>query len=85
MSDELKNSREGLINIQNADNKCFLWYHVRDLNLIDKNPQRIIKKDKKLVSKLNYEKNNFPVSKKDYCKIEVHYKISINVIIKSKI
>ena len=46
---------KGLINIQNDDNKCFLWCHVRHLNLIDKNPQRITKKDKELVSKLNYE------------------------------
>ena len=69
LPDELKNSREGLIidfECQNDDNKCFLWCHVRDLNLIDKNPQRITKKDGKLASKLNYEKNNFPVSKKDY-------------------
>ena len=61
--DELKNSRKGLINIQNNDNKYFLWCHVRHLNLIDKNPQRIRKKDKELVSKLNYERINFPVSK----------------------
>ena len=33
--DELKNSRKGLINIQNDHNKCFLWCHVRHLNLID--------------------------------------------------
>ena len=28
------------INIQNNENKCFLWCHVRHLNLIDKNPQK---------------------------------------------
>ena len=32
-----------------------------------------------MVSKLNYEGINFPVSKKDYCKIEVQNKICINV------
>ena len=32
-----------------------------------------------MVSKLNYEGVNFPVSKKDYCKIEVQNKIFINV------
>ena len=79
LPDELKNSRKGLINIQNDDNKCFLWCHIRYLNLIDKNPQRITKKDKKLVSKLDYEGINFPVSKKDYCKTEVQSKICINV------
>ena len=79
LPDELKNSRKGLINIQNDDNKCFLWCHIRHLNLIDKNPQRITKNDKELVSKLNYKGINFPVSKKDYCKIEVQNKICINV------
>ena len=79
MPDDLKNSRQGLINIQNDHNECFLWCHVRHLNLIDKNPQRITKKDKELVSKLNYEGINFPVSNKDYCKIEVQNKICINV------
>ena len=76
--DELKNSRKGLINIQNDDNKCFLWCH-RHLNLIDKNPQRIRKKDKELVSKLDYERINFPVSRKDYCRLEMQNKICINV------
>ena len=76
LPDELKKSRKGLVNIQNDDNKCFLWGHVRHLDLIDKNPQRITKEDKELVSKLNYEGINFPVSKKDYCKSEaqnLHY------------
>ena len=35
LPDELKNSRKGLINIHNDDNKCFLWCHIRHLNLID--------------------------------------------------
>ena len=76
LPDELKkNSRKGLINIQNDDNKCFLWCHVRHLNLIDKNPQRITKKNQELVSKHDYDGINFTVSKKDYCKIEVQSKI----------
>ena len=79
LPDELKNSRKGLINIQNDDNKCFLWCHIRHLDLIDKNPQRITKKNKELVGKFNYEGINFPVSKKDYCNIEVQNKICINV------
>ena len=77
LPDELKNSRKGLINIQNDDNKCFLWCLVRHSNLIDKSSQRITKKDKDLVSKLNYEGINFPVSKKDYYKTEVQNNICI--------
>ena len=26
--DQLKNSKKGLINIKNNDNKCFLWCHI---------------------------------------------------------
>ena len=36
---ELKNSKKGLINIKNNDNKCFLWCHIRHLNLIKKHPK----------------------------------------------
>ena len=38
-----------------------MFFHVRHLNLIDKNPQRITKKDKELVSRLNYKGINFPI------------------------
>ena len=80
LPDESKNSRKGLINIQNDDdNKRFSWCHIRHLNLIDETPQRIAKKDKELVSKLNYERINFPVSNKDYCRLEIQNKICINV------
>ena len=79
LSNELKHLKKGLINIQNDDNKCFLWCHVRHLNPIGKNPQRIIKKGKEFANNLNYESINFPVSKKDYCKIESQNKIGINV------
>ena len=48
----------------------FFWCHIRHLNLMSKDPQRITKEDKTFVSSLNYEGIEFPVSKKDYCKIE---------------
>ena len=38
---------KSLINIKNDDNKCCLWYHVRHLNPLNKNPQRITKVDQK--------------------------------------
>ena len=60
---ELQHPMKGLVNIQNNDNKCFLWCNVRHLNLIDKNPQKITKKDKELVRKLDYERINFPYFK----------------------
>ena len=33
----LKNSKKGLINIKNNDNKCFLWCHIRHLNFVELN------------------------------------------------
>ena len=61
---ESKHPKKGLMNIQNDDNKCFLWCHVRHLIPNFKNPQRITKEDKELANKLNYEGVDFLVSKK---------------------
>ena len=70
---------KGLVNIQNNDNKCFLWCHVRHLNLIGKKLQRIRKIDEEIVNKFNYSGIDFPVSKKDYPKVELLNKIFVNV------
>ena len=76
---ELRHPMKGLINIQNNDNKCFMWCHVRHLNLGGVKLQRIKKEDKEIAKGLDYEGVNFPVSKKDYGKIEVLNKTCINV------
>ena len=68
-----------MINIKNNDNECFLWRHIRYLDLVEKNPQRITRKDKEMINKLDYEGIKIPVSKKDYCKIERQNNICINV------
>ena len=44
--DELKNQRKGQINIKNKGNKCFLWCHIRHLNLVKRHPERVTKEDK---------------------------------------
>ena len=44
LPDELKHPMKALVNIKNNYNKCFLWCHVRHLNLIERNHQRIKKK-----------------------------------------
>ena len=50
---QLKNPKKGLMNIKNKDNNCFLWCHIRHLNLIDDHSNRINKKDKKVANTLN--------------------------------
>ena len=52
---ELSNSIKGLINVQNMDNKCFLWCLVRHLNCKGVKLSRITKEDKKIAKKLNYD------------------------------
>ena len=41
----LKNSREGLINIKNKNQKCFLWCHVRHISPSKEHLERIRKID----------------------------------------
>ena len=70
---------KGLINIQNDGKKCLLWCHVRYLNQSGVKLCRIRKEDREVVKKLNYQGVNFPVSKKNYGKIEILNGINVNV------
>ena len=76
---ELRNSAKGLINMKNEDNECFRWCHIRHLNPQDKYPQRIKKSDKAFIKNLNYSGIEFPVTTKQYNKIEKQNEININV------
>lgn len=58
---ELNHHMKGLINLQNNDNKCFRWCHIRYLNPQDKDPHRIKKCDKDFINKLDYSGIEFPV------------------------
>ena len=76
---ELRNSAKGLINMKNDDNECFRWCHIRHLNPQAKYPQRIKKSDKQYVDNLNYNGIEFPVTTKQYNKIEKQNETNINV------
>ena len=58
------------------------WFHIRHLNLVKTHPERITKEDKKMINDLDYERINFPVSKKDYGKTERQNNICINFVMK---
>ena len=68
---KLQNLAKGLINLQNEDDECFRWCHIRYLNPQNDHPQRIKKADRKMVQELNYQGVEFPVATKHYGKIEV--------------
>ena len=74
---ELKN--RGLINLQNEDNECFRWCHIRHLNPQGKDPQRIKKTDKTFIGQLDYSSIEFPVTVKQINKIEKQNNIRINL------
>ena len=76
---DLKHHRKGLINLKNNDNECFRWCHIRYLNPQDKCPQRIKKIDKEYINKSDYSGIEFPVTVKQYNKIEKQNEININV------
>ena len=59
----------------------FLWCHVRQINPVNKHPQRITWEDKKLVNSLNYDGIVFPVRDKGFTKIEKRNNICINVFV----
>ena len=70
LPDKLKNPMKDLINIKNNENKCSLWCHIRHLNPLKIHPKRITKVDKKMINDLDYAGIMFPVSRKDYSRIE---------------
>ena len=63
---ELKHPRKGLINIKNNDQKCFLWCHVRHINPLKEDPERVKKTDKDFTNNLNYDGIEFLVQEKDF-------------------
>ena len=80
---ELKN-KKAIVNMQNKDNKCFLWSVLRALNPKDKNPQRIDDLKSK-ENTLNMEGITYPVSHKDIKRFEKQNPdISVSVLGYSK-
>ena len=81
LPEELRNSRKGLINIKNDHNECFRWCHVRHINPVKKDPQRITQKDLGIAKTLDYSGVTFPVTIRDMSKIEKQNKININAYV----
>ena len=54
-----KLQRQGLINIKNNDNYCFIWSYIRHINPQEKNPNRIKLTDKKLSDEIKQKLINF--------------------------
>ena len=79
-----KLQRQGLINIKNNDDYCFIWSYIRYINLLTKNPNRITSKDKKIFDKLKQKLINFKfpleINENNVKKIENVLKINICIL-----
>ena len=67
---ELAN-KNAVINMQNKDNKCFLWCVLSALNPKGAHPERLDKELMKKENILNMEGIDYPVSLKDINKFEI--------------
>ena len=79
-----KLQRNGLINIKNEDNYCFIWSYIRFLNPQLKNPNRIKLTDKKLFDEIYQKLKDFKfpleINKNNITKIEDILKINICIL-----
>ena len=75
----LRNSKKGLVNVKNNDDKCFLWCHVRHLRPQERDPNRVKKEDRVVASQLNYMGIRFPVEISQVGRVEKQNEISINI------
>ena len=75
---ELCNSKKGLINLKNSDDKCLFWCLVRHKNPRRIHPERITQSDRKFAKDLDLD-ISFPVTIKQIPQIERQNKININV------
>ena len=56
LSEELRNSKKGLMNIKSNYQNCFLWCHVKHINPVEMHPERIAWKEEKLANDLDYDR-----------------------------
>ncbi|CAB3978376.1 Gastrula zinc finger [Paramuricea clavata] len=76
---DISNPKCGLINMQNNDNKCFMWSHLRHVRPRARRATTITKQDREFAKNLDYEGIDFPVKISDIDKIERKNSISISV------
>ena len=77
-------SRQGLVNIKNNDDYCFIWSYIRYINPLEKNPNRIKLSDKKLFDEIYQKLKDFKfplqINKTNIIKIENILKINVCIL-----
>ena len=79
-----KLQRQGLINIKNNDDYCFIWSYIRHINPQEKNPNRIKMTDKQLFDEIYQKLKDFKfplkINKTNIKKIEDILRINICIL-----
>lgn len=70
--------KKAIVNVQNVDQKCFMWSVLADFYPMTNNPQRVINYVQH-IDKLDFSGIEFPVKIRDIPKFEERNNISINV------
>ena len=78
MPDKFKNSKKGLLNILNKDEKSFMWCHIAYLYPAASHKNRVSNYKHK-ENKVNYDGIRFPVTLEQIAKIENQNKINFNI------
>ncbi|CAS00907.1 Protein CBG26256 [Caenorhabditis briggsae] len=78
LPDWIKN-KKAVVNVQNKDEKCFMWCILAHLYPVDQNPERV-SKYKDHISKINFEGFEFPFQVKDVDKFEKRNNLAVNIV-----
>ena len=72
-------SRKAIVNVQNKDNRCFMWSVLAALHPVEHNRDRV-SKYKEHMDKLDFTGIDFPMALSDIPKFEQLNKLGINVL-----
>ncbi|CAS01108.1 Protein CBG26674 [Caenorhabditis briggsae] len=78
LPDWIKN-KKAVVNVQNKDEKCFMWCILAHLYPVEEHPERI-SKYKEHASKINFEGFEFPFQVKDVDKFEKRNNLAVNIV-----
>lgn len=79
LPEEHRNAGKGIINMENKDNECYRWCHIRHYESTGEKPTKDKKIDKKYIKNLDYNGIELLVSIKQYNAIDKQNNVSINV------
>ncbi|CAP20528.2 Protein CBG23762 [Caenorhabditis briggsae] len=78
LPDWIKN-KKAVVNVQNKDDKCFMWCILAHLFPVEKDAQRV-NKYKDHASKINFDGFEFPFQVKDVDKFEKRNNLAVNIL-----